>query len=79
MPLMTVVIDSIVRCVAFSGDGSCIVCGSDDISVQVWDTLSGMELMVLNGHTDSVQSVAFSGDGTHIVSGSDDKIGRAHV
>ena len=53
--------------------GSCIVSGSDDKSVQVWDALSSVELKLLNGHTDSVKSVAFSSDGTHIVSGSNDK------
>ena len=39
----------------------------------MWDVLSGVELKVLNGHTDSVWSVAFSTDGTHIVSGSSDQ------
>ena len=70
---MTILMDSPVNCVAFSGDGSCIVSGSDDGSVRVWDALSGVELKVLNSHTHSVQSVAFSSDGTHIVSGSDDR------
>ena len=50
-----------------------IVSGSYDKSVRVWDALSGVELKVLNGHTEGVWSVAFSSDGTHIVSGSDDR------
>ena len=62
-----------VSCVAFSGDGSCIVSGSKDGSMQVWHALSGVELKVLNGHTDWVNSVAFSSDGIYIVSGSSDK------
>ena len=37
------------------------------------DALSGVELKVLTGHTDCVQSVAFSSDSTHIVSGLYDK------
>ncbi|PPQ92961.1 hypothetical protein CVT25_000161, partial [Psilocybe cyanescens] len=54
-------------------DGSCIVSGSWDKSVRVWDALTGNEKLVLNGHTDSVNSVAFSSDGSCIVSGSQDK------
>ena len=59
--------------VAFSGDGTHIVSGSDDRSVQVWDALSGVELKVLNGHTGWVHCVEFSSDGTHIVSESSNK------
>ena len=70
---MTILMDSAVHCVAFSGDGSCIVSGSCDGCVQVWDALSGVELKVFNSHTGLVQSVAFSSNGTHIVSGSSDE------
>ena len=73
VPLMTILMDSAVHCVAFSGDGSCIVSGSCDGCVQVWDALSGVELKVFNSHTGLVQSVAFSSNGTHIVSGSSDE------
>jgi len=38
--------------------------------VRIWDALTGAELKVLIGHTESVRSVAFSSDGTRIVSGS---------
>jgi len=41
--------------------------------VQVWDTLTGKELNVLNGHTLSVTSAAFSTDSTCVVSCSEDK------
>ena len=51
---MTILVDSEVNCVGFSGDGSCIVSGSDDGSVRVWDALSGVELKVLNGHSGKV-------------------------
>ena len=73
MPLVTILTDSSVYCVAFSDDGSCIVSGSGGGSVQIWDALSGVELKVLNGHSGSVSSVAFSSDGIHIVSGSHDE------
>ena len=62
-----------VNSVAFSSNGSCIISGSDDNSVQVWDALIGKKKHVLNGHTGLVNSVAFSSDGSYIVSGSKDK------
>jgi len=59
-----------VNSVAFSSNGGCIVSGSWDNSVLVWDALTGEGQLLLNGHTDWVNSVAFSSDGSHIVSGS---------
>jgi hypothetical protein len=56
-----------------SPDGTRIVSGSDDKTVQIWDTVTGKQLAVLEGHTTWVQSVAFSPDGAHIVSGSSDE------
>ena len=44
---------SYVYFVAFSSNGSCIVSGSYDGFVQVWDALSSVELKVLNGHSHS--------------------------
>ena len=52
---------------------SCIVSGSYDGSVQVWDVLSGVELKVLNSHSSNVNSAAFFSDGSCIVSGSDNR------
>ena len=37
---MTLTIDYPVNAVAFSGDGSCIVCDSKGKSVWVWDALT---------------------------------------
>ena len=73
LSLVNINAGSSVNSVAFSTDGICIVSGSRDNSVQVWDASTGKELNVLNGHTDLVNSVAFSIDGTCIVSGSYDK------
>ena len=50
-----------------------IVSGSYDKTVRIWDTLTGAELKILRGHTDSVDSVAFSRDNMHIGSGSSDE------
>ena len=39
-----------VYSVAFSTDGTCIVSGSSDNSVRVWDALTGKKLNVLMVH-----------------------------
>ena len=65
--------NSSVQSVAFSPDGTRIVSGSSDHTIQVWDSHTGdIVAGPLQGHTDSVKSVAFSSDGTRIVSGSSD-------
>ena len=58
--------------ITFCIDGASIISGSDDKSVQVWDTLTGAELKVLEGHKGAVWSIAFSTDGSHIFSDSED-------
>ena len=63
-----------VNSVAFSPDGTCIVSGSHDNTIRIWDAQNGQAVGIpLEGHSDMVFSVAFSPDGTHIVSGSSDK------
>ena len=57
--------------VSFSPDGSRIVSGSQDNTVRVWDSQTGVELMKLEGHTSYVTSVSFSPDGSRIVSAGD--------
>ncbi|KAF9058718.1 hypothetical protein BDP27DRAFT_1505466 [Rhodocollybia butyracea] len=62
-----------INSVAFSPSGKHIVSGSDDHNIHIWDSKTGEELQVFQGHTDCVFSVAYSPDGKHIVSGSRDK------
>jgi WD40 repeat protein len=62
-----------IRSVACSPDGTRIVSGSYDKTLQLWDAVSGAHLNTLKGHSSYICSVAFSPDGTRIVSGSDDK------
>jgi WD40 repeat protein len=45
----------------------------DALTVAELKTLEVVELKILDGHTDYVQSVAFSSDSTRVVSCSDDK------
>ena len=60
---------------AFSLDGKCIVSGSSDKTIRLWDAETGeMVQPPLEGHESAVLSVAFSPDGKHIVSGSSDKM-----
>jgi len=63
--------NSAVYAVAFSPDGTHIVSGSNDKTIQVWDAQTGTTVAgPFHGHTREVTSVAFSPDGTNIVSGS---------
>ena len=56
--------------VVFSPDGTRIVSGGRDKTIQFWDAGSGIAIgEPLQGHSDWVRSVAFSPDGTRIVSG----------
>ena len=64
-----------VRSLAFSKDGQRIASASDN-NVRVWDTVSGDEVMCLEGHEDVVTSVSFSPDDQLIVSGSEDRTAR---
>ncbi|TEB21769.1 WD40 repeat-like protein [Coprinellus micaceus] len=57
---------------AMSADGTQIVCGLRDNSVRIYDSSTGGQLGVLNGHTGPVLSVAISSDMTCIVSASHD-------
>ncbi|KAJ7213360.1 hypothetical protein C8J57DRAFT_1602078, partial [Mycena rebaudengoi] len=61
-----------VNSVTFSPDGTRIVSGSDDKTVQIWDATTGTEVTKMEGHSYIVKSVAFSPDGTRVVSGSSD-------
>jgi hypothetical protein len=63
---------NLVKCVAFSPDGSRIASGSKDKTIKVWDSETGKQMLTLKGHGE-VESVVFSPDGKRIVSGSLDK------
>ena len=64
---------SIVKCLAFSSDGTSLVSGSYDKTVKLWDVQTGGVVKTFHGHTHNVCSVSISADSTMIASGSDDK------
>jgi sterol desaturase/sphingolipid hydroxylase (fatty acid hydroxylase superfamily) len=64
--------DHAVLGVAVSADGHCLVTGSADGTVKVWDAATGRERLTLTGHARPVHSVAVSADGHRIVTGSAD-------
>jgi WD domain, G-beta repeat len=59
----------------FSPDGTRVVTASDN-TVRIWDVWSGVEVVALKGHRDSVWSAAFSADGTRVVTASSDNTAR---
>jgi hypothetical protein len=50
---------SSVSCVAYNFDGSLLASASDDKTVAIWNTKTGMVDCVLKGHTGEVKSVAW--------------------
>ncbi|KAF9544040.1 hypothetical protein EC957_012425 [Mortierella hygrophila] len=65
-----------VRSFAFSPDSRRIVSGDEDGTVQLWESTSGEELLVMKGHTNWVLSLVCSPCGNHIASASGDKTVR---
>ena len=65
-----------VNCAVYSPDGTRIATASSDSTVRIWDAATGVQLLALNGHADTVAGVAFSPDGTRLVSASYDNTVR---
>jgi WD40 repeat protein len=61
-----------VNAVAFSLDGKTVASASDDGTVRLWISATGVVPRTLHGHTDPVNAVAFSPDGKTVASASND-------
>ena len=63
----------VVRCVAYSPDGTQVATASMDSTIKLWDARTGAEIKTLRGQGGSVYQVVFSPDGTRIASNSSDR------
>ena len=59
-----------ISSLTFSPDGTRIVSGSYDSTLQLWNAVDGVHIATLRGHSGVVYSVAYSPDASRIVSGS---------
>ncbi len=59
----------IVSACAFTPDGLYIISGGYDKTLRIWETASGQEIGVLEGHTNCVESCSISQDGRYLASG----------
>ena len=59
---------AIINTMQYSPDGKYFASGSDDGTIKIWETSTGLLLRTLYGHNGSISSIYFSPDGTKIVS-----------
>jgi len=64
--------DAQIWSVTYSPDGRRIATASQDKTAKIWDAETGLLLLTLTGHTDSVNGIVYSPDGKRIATTSDD-------
>ncbi|OSC98370.1 WD40 repeat-like protein [Trametes coccinea BRFM310] len=65
-----------ILALAFSPDGTHVVCATTDRLMLLLNAHTGVRLQVFEGHTNWIRSVSFSPTGKELLSGSDDKTVR---
>jgi WD40 repeat protein len=58
--------------VAWSRDGQLLATQGPAFTIRIWRVATGQQIVVLSGHSDSINSIVWSADGMMLVSGSDD-------
>lgn len=66
----------VVRCLAFSLDGSLLAAGSDE-AISIWDPTTGQDVATLTAGPFIASAIAFSHDGKRVICGSED--GKVHL
>jgi WD40 repeat protein len=62
----------ILRVLAFAPDGRSTATGGMSGRIRLWDTLTGQELLNLQGHKTQINGIAFAPDGSSLASCSHD-------
>jgi WD40 repeat protein len=65
-------VESGIRGLVFSVDGTMVVTGSRDGTLYFWDSASGDLLHTLSAHTDTIWKLQFSRDGSRLFTSSSD-------
>lgn len=65
-----------VYSVSINADGTRVLTGSHDKTVELWDVKTGAEVLTLKGHTSEVVAASFSTDGAMIATGSLDNTAK---
>jgi serine/threonine protein kinase len=58
-----------INCMALSSDGTRIATGSEDKTVRIWDTVTGVPLTTLASINDGVDRIIFTPNGDRIITG----------
>ena len=62
-----------VTAVAVSNDGKMIASASEDRTVRLWNSATGIESHILGGHTGKITALAIAPDGRHIATAAQDR------